>query len=86
MFSHLPAARAYTTAFGELHAVSVIFNPLRFASRHYLLNDFRKHAQCAGTIVHIAEAAQGDRPWEVATGEDMRWWWLRRLACGAKGP
>jgi hypothetical protein len=33
MFSHLPAARAFTTPFGELHVVSVIFNPLtlRFA-------------------------------------------------------
>jgi hypothetical protein len=73
MFSHLPAARAFTTPFGQLHVVSVIFNPLRFASRYYLLDDFRKHAQCAGAIVHIAEAAQGDRPWEVATAADMEW-------------
>jgi hypothetical protein len=69
----LPAARAYTTAFGELHVVSVIFNPLRFASRYYLLHDFKKHVKCSGAIVHVAEAAQGDRPWEVTTVEDLQW-------------
>jgi hypothetical protein len=73
MFSHLPAARAVTTPFGELHVVSVVFNPLRFASRYYLLKDFKKHVQCSGAIVHVAEAAQGDRPWEVTGPEDMQW-------------
>jgi hypothetical protein len=73
MFSHLPAARAVTTPFGELHVVSVVFNPLRFASRYYLLKDFKKHVQCSGAIVHVAEAAQGDRPWEVTTVEDLQW-------------
>jgi hypothetical protein len=73
MFSHLPAARAVTTPFGELHVVSVVFNPLRFASRYYLLKDFKKHVQCSGAIVDVAEAAQGDRPWEVTTVEDLQW-------------
>jgi hypothetical protein len=73
MFSHLPAVRSVTTPFGELHVVSVIFNPLRFASRYCLLKDFKKHVQCSGAIVHVAEAAQGDRPWEVTTVEDLQW-------------
>ena len=59
MFSHLPAARAVTTPLGNLHVVSVVFNPLRFASRYYLLHDFRKHVQCSGATFHVAEAAQG---------------------------
>ncbi len=73
MFSHLPAARAYTTPFGQLHVVTVCFNPQRFASRYYLLDDFRKHALASGAVLHVAEAAQGDRPWEATGPNDHQW-------------
>ena len=47
---------------------SVIFNPLRFASRYYLLDDFRQHAQCAGATAHptaewIAQQITEAFPW-----------------------
>lgn len=62
---HLANARRYTTRFGKLHVIVTCFNPVRFASRYYLLDDFVRQATAAGAIVWLAETAQGDRPWEV---------------------
>jgi hypothetical protein len=65
MFSHLRTARHHVQPHGELHVVVTCFNPLRFVSRYSLLRDFVKHAADAGAIVWVAEAAFGDRPFEV---------------------
>lgn len=50
---------------GPLHVVSVISNPLRFASRTRLFREFAQRVEQAGAILHIVELAYGHRPFQV---------------------
>jgi hypothetical protein len=52
-----------------LHVAVAYSNPFRFRTRRELLNNFRRHmAQQPNVVLHVAELAYGDRPFEV-TGE-----------------
>jgi hypothetical protein len=53
-----------------LHVAVAYSNPVRWASRRVLLNDFRQHMRASANVVlHVGELAYGDRPFEV-TGDD----------------
>lgn len=54
-----------------LHLVSVYANPMRYANRRMLANDFVDHMRRAPNVkLHMVEVAYGDRPFEFATGPD----------------
>jgi hypothetical protein len=48
-----------------LHVLTAITNPCRFKSRYNLFADFAKRVQDAGAVLHVAEAAFGERPHEI---------------------
>lgn len=49
-----------------LHVAVAYSNPFRFRARRELLNNFRRHmAQQPNVVLHVAELAYGDRPFEV---------------------
>ncbi len=53
-----------------LHVAVAYSNPVRWASRRLLMNDFREHMRASANVaLHVAELAYGDRPFEV-TGDD----------------
>src|SRR5258708_12954593 len=53
-----------------LHVAVAYSNPVRWASRRVLMNDFRQHMRASANVVlHVGELAYGDRPFEV-TGDD----------------
>jgi hypothetical protein len=53
-----------------LHVAVAYSNPVRWAARRVLMNDFRQHMQASANVVlHAGELAYGDRPFEV-TGQD----------------
>ena len=53
-----------------LHVAVAYSNPVRWASRRVLMNDFREHIRASANVVlHVGELAYGDRPFEV-TGDD----------------
>jgi hypothetical protein len=55
-----------------LHVACAYSNPCRWRTRRVLLNDFRRHmAASANVVLHLAELAYGERPFEV-TGIDSR--------------
>lgn len=72
MFSHLAIAKRFIKRHGTLHVVVPCFNPLRFVTRYSLLQDFLKHATDAGAVVWLAEAAFGERPFEVTQGDNAQ--------------
>jgi hypothetical protein len=49
----------------QLHVISVISNPMRFASRYRLYREFDAHMRAAGVYHHTVELQFGDRPCEV---------------------
>lgn len=49
----------------DLHVISVISNPMRFASRYRLYRDFDAHMHAAGVNHHTVELSFGARPCEV---------------------
>jgi hypothetical protein len=53
-----------------LHVAVAYSNPVRWASRRVLMNDFRQHMRASANVVlHVGELAYGDRPFEL-TGDD----------------
>ena len=60
--SHAPRSEPIGPA---LHVLTAITNPCRYASRYRLFEDFAKRVSQAGAILHIAEAAFGERPHEL---------------------
>ena len=53
-----------------LHVAVAYSNPVRWASRRVLMNDFREHMRASANVVlHVGELAYGNRPYEV-TGDD----------------
>ena len=53
-----------------LHVAVAYSNPVRWAKRRMLMNDFKEHMGASSNVVlHIGELAYGDRPFEV-TGDD----------------
>ena len=53
-----------------LHVAAAYINPVRWASRRELMNDFREHMSASANVtLHAGELAYGDRPFEV-TGDD----------------
>jgi hypothetical protein len=65
MYDHVQRAHHFLKPFGELHAVAVCFNPMRYVSRYTLFKEFIPRAVAAGAKVHVVEAAFGDRPAEI---------------------
>lgn len=55
----------------KLHVITVISNPVRYHSRYEHYENFKKHMEAAGAILHTVEIAFGDRPFEV-TGRNKR--------------
>jgi len=56
-----------------LHVAVAYSNPFRFRTRRELLNDFRRHmATQPNVVLHVAELAYGDRPFEVTTEKDIQ--------------
>ena len=54
----------------QLHVAVAYSNPVRWATRRILLNNFRQHMRSSPNVVlHTGELAYGDRPFEV-TGDD----------------
>jgi len=54
-----------------LHVAAAYSNPFRWASRRALFLDFRRHLQQQQNVVlHVAEIAYGDRPFEVTTADN----------------
>jgi hypothetical protein len=54
-----------------LHVAAVYSNPLRWRSRRVLFEDFREHMEAsAGIVLHVAELAYGDRPFEVTSPDN----------------
>lgn len=53
----------------DLHVISVISNPIRYASRYRLYRDFEAHMREAGVTHHTVELLFGDRPCEVTHPE-----------------
>lgn len=53
-----------------LHVASAYSNPLRWRTRRVLMNDFRRHmAATPNVVLHAAELAYGERPFEVTGGD-----------------
>lgn len=53
-----------------LHVAAAYSNPVRWARRRILMNDFRQHMEASANVVlHVGELAYGARPFEV-TGND----------------
>jgi len=52
----------------KLHVITVISNPVRYHSRYEHYENFKRHMEAAGAILHTVEIAFGDRPFEVTTG------------------
>ena len=51
-----------------LHVAAVYTNPLRWRSRRLLFEEFRAHMEAsAGVVLHVAELAYGDRPFDVTS-------------------
>jgi hypothetical protein len=50
-----------------LHVLTAITNPSRYASRYRLFSDFAKRVTDAGAILHVGEAAFGERPHTAAS-------------------
>ncbi|MGO9112726.1 MAG: hypothetical protein ACLP9L_26125 [Thermoguttaceae bacterium] len=48
-----------------LHVIAAISNPARYVSRYEHFRAFRKHVEDAGAILHVVEAAFGQREFEV---------------------
>jgi len=59
---HTPRSKALDA---PLHVLTAISNPVRYSSRYRLFADFAKRVQDAGGILHVAEAAFGERPHEI---------------------
>jgi hypothetical protein len=54
-----------------LHVAAVYTNPLRWRSRRVLFEEFRAHMEAsAGVVLHVAELAYGDRPFEVTSADN----------------
>lgn len=53
----------------QLHVISVVSNPVRFASRYRLYREFVARMQDAGVTHHSVELLFGDRPCEVTEPE-----------------
>jgi hypothetical protein len=54
-----------------LHVAAAYSNPFRWASRRALFLDFRRHMQQQQNVVlHVAEIAYGDRPFEVTSADN----------------
>jgi hypothetical protein len=49
----------------QLHVISVVSNPMRYASRVRLYHEFAERMKCAGVHLITVEQAFGDRPFEV---------------------
>lgn len=49
----------------HLHVISVISNPVRYASRYRLYRDFAERMRAAGVIHHTVELSFGARPYEI---------------------
>lgn len=74
MYSHVQRSHHVLTQFGDLHVIAVCFNPMRFMSRYFLFKEFVYRAMGAGAIVHVAEAAYGERPNECMDhGQASNW-------------
>ncbi|MDR3406397.1 MAG: hypothetical protein P4L99_28185 [Chthoniobacter sp.] len=58
---YTPRSRALAA---PLHVLTVITNPSRYASRYRLFADFARRVNEAGAVLHVAEAAFGERPHE----------------------
>jgi hypothetical protein len=56
----------------QLHVVSVISNPVRYASRPRLARLVQDHQADAGVVQYVVEATLGEREPEVATRHDPR--------------
>ncbi len=56
-----------TQNMNKLHVITVISNPVRYASRYRLYKDFAERVACAGATLYTVELALGDRPFEVTT-------------------
>lgn len=69
MILHHPDAHRPTSEWAEsraLHVAAAYSNPFRWRTRRELANDFRRHmAHSANVVLHFAELAYGDRPFEV---------------------
>lgn len=55
----------------DLHVISVISNPARFASRYRLYRDFDARMRAAGVTHHTVELSFGSRPCEVTQPETI---------------
>jgi len=55
----------------HLHVISVVSNPVRYASRYRLYRDFQAHMRAAGVTHHTVELLFGDRPCEITPATSM---------------
>lgn len=56
----------------HLHVISVVSNPVRYASRYRLYRDFQAHMQAAAVTHHTVEMLFGARPCEVTRPETLQ--------------
>jgi len=56
----------------KLHVISVISNPVRFASRYALYKQFQQEMHAQGVTLYTGELAFGDRPFEVTNHSDQK--------------
>ncbi len=66
-YSHLHRSHHFLKPHGELHVIAVVFNPQRYISRYTHAREFLQRAKDQGAIVTLAEAAFGNRPFELDT-------------------
>jgi hypothetical protein len=56
----------------DLHVIAVISNPVRYQSRYKLFKRFEKMVQDSGAILHVVEAAFGERPPAITSFDSPR--------------
>lgn len=56
----------------KFHVITVVSNPVRYASRGRLYRDFEKHMACSGANLWTVETAFGDRTYELTEAADPR--------------
>lgn len=65
-----PIYRAKRLETAHLHVISVVSNPVRYASRYRLYRDFQARMRAAGVTHHTVELLFGARPCEVTEAQD----------------
>lgn len=60
-----------------LYVVTMVSNPVRFRSRWKLYEDFARHVEHAGAVLHTAEIAFGDRDFALTEPDNPRHLQLR---------